>query len=210
MLSTFHQENYRQLCDELSTRDRHLLSIIEQHGYPPLWKRKPGFATLVHIILEQQVSLASARAALEKLKAKLGTITPKKLLALTDEELRACYFSRQKTVYVRALANAILSGEIDLKKLNTEPDEQIREKLKKIKGIGDWTVDIYLLMALSRTDIFPTGDLAMMNSLKKIKKLGAGVSREKILELSEGWSPYRSLATMLFWHIYLRERNCKL
>src|SRR5580704_9886638 len=143
MINTFYQDNFRQLCDELSKKDPHLLYIIKQHGYPPLWKRRPEYATLVHIILEQQVSLASAKAALTKLKQKLGRITAKKVLDLTDSELRACYFSRQKTVYVKALANAILTGEIDLKKLNKEPDEIIREKLKKIKGIGDWTVDIY-------------------------------------------------------------------
>jgi DNA-3-methyladenine glycosylase II len=210
MINVFYQDNFRQLCDELSKKDPHLLYIIEQHGYPPLWKRKPEFATLVHIILEQQVSLASAKAALTKLKEKLGRITAKKVIGLTDAELRACYFSRQKTVYVKALANAILSGEIDLKKLNKEPDGIIRDKLKRIKGIGDWTVDIYLLMALSRTDIFPMGDLALINSLRKIKKLTPAVSREEILKMAENWSPHRSLATMLFWHAYLRERNIKL
>jgi DNA-3-methyladenine glycosylase II len=210
MINTFYQDNFLELCDGLSKKDPHLLTIIEQHGYPPLWKRKPDFATLVHIILEQQVSLASARAALTKLKQKLGRITAKKVIELTDAELRACYFSRQKTIYVKALANAILSGELDLKTLNGEPDEIIREKLKKIKGIGDWTVDIYLLMALSRLDIFPTGDLALVNSMRKIKKLKPGVSREEILKIAEDWSPHRSLATMLFWHVYLRERNIKL
>jgi DNA-3-methyladenine glycosylase II len=209
-MNTFHQDNFQQLCDELSKRDLHFAEIIKQHGYPPLWSRNGNFETLIHIILEQQVSLASAKAALNKLKEKIGTITPKKVFALTDAELKACYFSRQKIIYAKHLAENILSKKIDLKKLNDKPDDIIREELKKIKGIGDWTVDVYLLMALHRTDIFPVGDLAMMNSLKKIKKLQAQTSREEILLMAESWRPYRSLAAMLFWHVYIIERKIKL
>jgi DNA-3-methyladenine glycosylase II len=209
-MKIFHQNNFEQLCDELSKQDSHFAQIIKQHGYPPLWSREGNFETLIHIILEQQVSLASAKAALNKLKEKIGTITPKKVFALTDAELKACYFSRQKIVYAKHLAEAILSKKIDLKKLNNESDEIIREQLKKIKGIGDWTVDVYLLMALHRTDIFPVGDLAMINSLKKIKKLPPKISREEILLMAENWRPYRSLASMLFWHVYIIERNIKL
>ncbi len=210
MHETFHAENFYGLCDKLSGQDAELLQIIRQHGYPPLWSRKPGFETLIHIILEQQVSLASAKASLNKLKEKIGYITPKKLLALTDAELRSCYFSRQKTVYARHLAQAILSRQIDLSKLNSLHSDIIRKELKTIKGIGDWTVDIYLLMALHRTDIFPVGDLAMVNSLKKVKQLPIHTSREEILQLAEKWRPYRSLATMLFWHIYIIERNIRV
>jgi DNA-3-methyladenine glycosylase II len=209
-VDTFHQDNFQQLCDRLSKRDPHFLSIIKQHGYPPLWSRKPNFGTLIHIILEQQVSLASAKAALNKLKEKIGVITPKKILALTDEEFKACYFSRQKTVYAKHLAQTIFSKQIDLKKLNNKHDDIIREELKKIKGIGDWTVDVYLLMALHRADIFPVGDLAMMNSLKKIKQLPAHISKEEILRMADKWRPYRSLAAMMFWHLYIKERNIKL
>ena len=210
MHETFHAENFYGLCDKLSGQDAELLQIIRQHGYPPLWSRKPGFETLIHIILEQQVSLASAKASLNKLKEKIGSITPKKLLALTDAELRSCYFSRQKTGYARHLAQAILSKQIDLSKLNSLHSDIIRKELKTIKGIGDWTVDIYLLMALHRTDIFPVGDLAMVNSLKKVKQLPIHTSREEILQLAEKWRPYRSLATMLFWHIYIIERNIRV
>jgi DNA-3-methyladenine glycosylase II len=172
-----------------------------------MWQRKPGFETLVHIILEQQVSLASARAALDKLKVKLGKVTPQKLLALTDAELRACYFSRQKTNYARALAEAIVNGNLRISQLKMAADEEVRATLKKIKGIGDWTVDIFLLMALQRCDIFPTGDLAMINSLKKIKALPATTTREEMIALAAAWEPYRSLATMILWHSYLMERS---
>src|SRR6266513_2734121 len=104
----FHKENFHSLCDQLAKKDKHLRFIIKKYGYPPMWTRTASFQTLIHIILEQQVSLASARAALNKLKEKLGTVTPKKLLELTDKELRACYFSRQKTGYAKCLAQAII------------------------------------------------------------------------------------------------------
>src|SRR6266536_1830665 len=109
MDSTFTKENFHSLCNKLTGADKHLRSIVKQYGYPPLWRKTASFQTLIHIILEQQVSLASARAALNKLKGRLGIITPKKLLSLSDEELKACYFSRQKMVYAKCLANAILS-----------------------------------------------------------------------------------------------------
>lgn len=206
----FNEDNFHSLCDQLSKKDKHLRSVIKQYGYPPLWKRSPSFETLIHIILEQQVSLASARAALNKLKEKLGIITPQKLLALGDEELRACYFSRQKAIYARCLANAILSKQLSLKKLSSLDDEEIRQQLKKIKGIGDWTVDVYLLFALQRTNIFPLGDLAMINAMKEVKQLSRETKQEELLKISEQWKPYRSIATILFWHYYIQKRGIKI
>jgi len=175
-----------------------------------MWSRPASFESLVHIILEQQVSLASAKAALEKLREKTGTITPEKLLLLSDAELRACYFSRQKTVYTRCLAEAIITKKLQLKKLAAASDDEVRNELKKIKGIGDWTVDVYLLFVLQRADVFPTGDLAMMNALKQIKHLPGHTTKESIIELAEAWRPHRSLATMLLWHHYIKTRNIKI
>jgi len=146
---------------------------------------------------------------LNKLKEKLGSITPKNLLSLSDEELRACYFSRQKTVYAKCLAEAIVSKQLNLKKLDSFEDAVIRQQLKTIKGIGDWTVDVYLLFVLQRTDVFPLGDLAMVNALKEIKQLSKETSREKLMSLSEPWKPYRSIATMLLWHYYIQKRGIK-
>ena len=206
----FHKANFSSLCDLLSKKDQHLKAIIKQYGYPPMWSRPANFPTLIHIILEQQVSLASAKAAFVKLKEKLGIITPEKLLLLTNEEMKACYFSRQKTTYARHLAEAIVSKQLNLKKLSLLPDERIREELKKIKGIGDWTVDIYLLFALQRTDIFPTGDLAMINAFKEIKKVEKQTSKEEIISLSESWKPHRSIATMLLWHYYIQKRGLRI
>jgi len=206
----FDRQNFHSNCDKLAKKDRHLFAIIRQYGYPPMWTRRGNFQTLIHIILEQQVSLASARAALNKLRERIGTITPKKLLALSDEDLKTCYFSRQKTVYARYLANAIVSKQIILKKFSDLDDAEIRRQLKTIKGIGDWTVDVYLLFALQRTDLFPLGDLAMVNALKEVKQLSKETKQEELLKLAERWRPYRSIATMLLWHYYIQKRGIKL
>ena len=209
MDSTFTKENFHSLCNKLTGEDKHLRSIVKQYGYPPLWTKTASFQTLIHIILEQQVSLASARAALNKLKERLGMVTPKKLLELTDRELRACYFSRQKTVYAKCLARAIISRQITLKNLSALDDAEIRQQLKTIKGIGDWTVDVYLLFALQRTDVFPLGDLAMVSALKEIKQLPKETRKEELLKLSEPWRPYRSIASMMLWHYYIQKRRMK-
>ena len=210
MINVFTKENFHQLCDGLAKKDKHLKNIIAQYGYPPMWQRKPNFETLIHIILEQQVSLASAKAALNKLKEKIGNITPKKLLELTDEELKACYFSRQKTIYAKHLAASIVNGELSIKKIVSASNDEIRSELTKIKGIGNWTVDIFLLMGLQRSDIFPIGDLAVINSLKKHKELPNNISREEILLLTERWKPHQSVAAMILWHAYIKERNIRI
>ena len=129
-------------------------------------------------------------------------------LALGDEELRSCYFSRQKIIYVRELANAILSKQINLKRFETEEDETVRKELKAIKGIGDWTVDIYMIHALKRSDVLPLGDLALVNAVRMIK--GKPLTKEEVLKLSNRWKPYRSIATMMFWHYYIKKKNIKL
>ncbi|HLY72157.1 MAG TPA: hypothetical protein VKR53_20630 [Puia sp.] len=209
MITTFNEKNFHELCDRLGKKDKHLKEIIKEHGYPPMWRRKANFETLIHIILEQQVSLASAKAALKKLKERLGTISPKNILTLTDGEMKACYFSRQKIIYARHLATSIVKGDLSIRKLRSLHDDEIRHKLKKIKGIGDWTVDVFLLMALQRSNIFPTGDLAMINSLKKTKQLPPNTTKDEIILLAESWKPHRSLATMILWHRYLEDRKMK-
>ncbi|WP_406827255.1 DNA-3-methyladenine glycosylase family protein [Pedobacter sp. KACC 23697] len=209
MFETFDQTNYHQLCDLLGSRDADLQAILDQYGYPPFWSRPNTFESLVHIILEQQVSLASALATLNKLKEKIKEVTPGRLLLLTDQELRDCYFSRQKTVYVRHLAENIVSGALSLSEMDKMDDPTIRYQLKSIKGIGDWTVDIYLIFMLHHQDIFPIGDLAAVNSLKKIKGLEKGVSKEEILAVAGQFKPYCTIATMLLWHAYLAERKKK-
>ena len=209
-ITVFSKENFYRYCNILSRRDPDLGMIIRQHGHPPMWTRPGTFQTLILTILEQQVSLASAYAAFKKLKQKIGFVTPVKILALTDEELRACYFSRQKTVYARCLAGAIQSGQLHLKKLRNKEEEEIRHELKKIKGIGDWTVDVYLMHALQRTDLFPLGDIALVNSLKEVKRLPHHSTKEEMLLVAEPWRPYRTIASMILWHAYIQKRGIKL
>ena len=206
----YHESNFKTICDELGRRDEHLASVINVYGYPPMWVRPANFSTLVLIILEQQLSLASAYAAFKKLKEKAGNITASRISRLTDEELKYCYLSRQKIMYVRGLAQSVLSKELRLKTLHTMEDESVREQLKKLKGIGDWTADIYLIHALNRTDIFPIGDLALVKSLKELKQLPAHTDQRELLELAELWRPYRTIATMMLWHRYIKQRKMKV
>ena len=175
-----------------------------------MWTRPASFQSLILFILEQQVSLASAYAAFRKLKEKIGFVTPAKILALSDQELRACYFSRQKIVYARELATAVMKKKLILKKLREGHEDEVRFELKKIKGIGDWTVDVYLMHSLQRTDLFPLGDIALVNSLKEVKGLPKDTSREKMLKIAEAWRPYRTIASMILWHAYIKKRNIKL
>jgi DNA-3-methyladenine glycosylase II len=208
-MERFDKSNYTHLCDVVASKDKDLKKVVQEYGYPPYWVRPNTFETLVLTILEQQVSLASAYAAYKKLKEKIRNITPKNVLQLTDEELRSCYFSRQKIVYVRGLAEAIINKQINLKKFEDQPDAIVRTELKKLKGIGDWTVDIYLIHALRHTDVFPVGDLALMNAIKMLKGLEI-LTKEEALAMSKKWQPHRSFATFIFWHYYIKKKNIKL
>jgi len=210
MIRRFNKDDFKKICDQLSRKDKDLKKIIKLHGHPPMWTRPATFQTLILIILEQQVSLASAYAAFKKLKQKIGYITPSKVLAMTDAALRTCYFSRQKIVYARELANAVQSGQLNLKKLSSVNDDEIRIELKKIKGIGDWSVDVYMMHALQRTDLFPLGDIALVNSLKETKQLHPQISKEEMLVIAEPWRPYRTIASMILWHAYIRKRGIVL
>lgn len=207
-MQKFTRETFHSLCDSLAAKEPLLEGILAAYSYPPFWTRPNSFETLVLTILEQQVSLASAYAAYKKLKEKVELITPEAVLHLTDEELRSCYFSRQKMVYVRELANAILSGRINLRSMEKKEEDVVRKELKALKGIGDWTVDIYLLHALQRTDVFPIGDLALVNAFQML--LTEKQSKEELLQHAEAWRPYRSIATMMLWHYYIRKKNIRL
>jgi DNA-3-methyladenine glycosylase II len=188
---------------ELIARDPDLAAVHQRLGLPPLWAREPGFATLVHIILEQQVSLASARAAFDKLCAAVDPLTPAGLLTLDDESLRRIGFSRQKSAYARHLANAMVAGRFDVDALATLPDEQVRARLLALKGIGPWSAEIYLLMALCRADAWPAGDLALAVAAQTIKGLAQRPDATRLTELAEAWQPWRAVAARLLWHHYL-------
>ncbi len=191
----------------LARRDADLAAIAARFGPPPLWERATGFATLIHIILEQQVSLASARAALVKLQAALGAVEPHSLLTLSDDELRAIGFSRQKTRYARLLAAAVRDGQLDFAQLATLDDDGVRAALTQLKGIGVWTADCYLLMALRRPDVWPHGDLALAVAWQQLKQLSARPSYAELGVLAERWRPWRAVAARLLWHHYLSKKK---
>lgn len=191
-------------ANELSDRDPAFRRILERHGPPPFWARSEGFPTLLHIILEQQVSLASARAAFEKLGDALGgDVSPAAFLGQDDETLRRFGFSRQKTAYGRHLAQAIESGVLDVEGLSRLDDEEVRRRLIALPGIGPWTADIYLLMALRRPDVWPRGDLALAVAMQRAWGLPARPSHEAQQERSAVWAPWRAVAARLLWHQYL-------
>ena len=192
---------------ELMKRDRDLAEIIDTFGHPPSWNREPGFATLIRIILEQQVSYASAKAAFKRLNAAVENLSPESFMTLDDGELKAVGFSRQKTRYGRELARSIIDRQLDLEKLSELDDRTIKQELTKIKGIGDWTVDIYLMMALQRLDVFPAKDLAVAIAVKEIKNLPQRPKAAELEAIAESWKPYRAIATKILWHYYLNRKS---
>lgn len=168
-----------------------------------MWDRKPGFATLIQIILEQQVSLASARAAFDRLCLAVSPLTPSGLLALDDRTMKAIGFSRQKTGYARRLSMEILEGSLKLDEFERLDEEKLRSALLRIDGVGPWTADIYLLTAMLRPDVWPSGDLALATALQKLKGLGSRPDAAATYELAEPWRPWRAVAARVLWHFYL-------
>jgi len=192
---------------ELVGRDADLAGIVDRFGPPPLWDRVPGFQTLLHIILEQQVSLASARAAFDRLRAAADPLTPSRFLELSDAELLAIGFSRQKARYGRALATAVDSGALDLGSMDRLGDDDVHRALQAVPGIGQWTSTIYLLMVLGRPDVWPVGDIALAQSVGEVKGLGRRPGASEMAALGDAWRPWRSVAARLFWHDYLGRRR---
>lgn len=207
MPQQFTQANYHSICDELAATDADFANVVKVYGYPPFWSRPNTYESLVHIILEQQVSLASALSALNKLRERVREITPARILLLTDAEMRECYCSRQKTAYIRYLTEAIISGQINLEAFENMEDEDIRRQLTALKGIGNWTVDVYVMFALHHTDVLPIGDLAIVNAIKSLKGLPKETTKEELIIIAEQWKPYRTVASMLLWHYYLASRK---
>lgn len=187
----------------LAERDAELARVASEFGPPSMWGREPGFASLVRIMLGQQVSLASADATYERLLAAASPLTPAALLALSDETLRRAGFSRQKTVYARHLASLVESGELDFDALKEMTDDEVRAQLLKVKGVGPWTAEIYMLMAMRRPDAWPSGDLALQIAAQELKGLPARPSPAELDALAESWRPLRAVAARLLWSHYL-------
>jgi DNA-3-methyladenine glycosylase II len=192
---------------ELAAADADLAGIVARYGPPPLWDREPGFPTLIHLIVEQQVSLASAQATFDRLRAAADPLTPARFLELDDAELLAIGFSRQKARHGRALAEAIDSGSLDLGALEALDDDAVHRALQAVPGIGPWTSTIYLLMVLGRPDVWPVGDIALAASVGDVKGLGRRPDAAQMAEIGQAWRPWRSVAARLFWHDYLGRRG---
>ena len=205
---TLTESELRRGARILAGRDPDLARIRHEYGDPPLWARTPGFPTLIHIILEQQVSLASAQAAFDRLKAACrGRITPRRTLAFTDAQMKDIGFSRQKAGYARELSRAILNRRFNPAALETMHDEAVRESLVALKGIGPWTADVYLLMVLLRPDVWPHGDLALATAVQKAKGLSIRPTYDELAEMAERWKPWRAVAARMFWHYYLSQKG---
>lgn len=180
--------------------------LYQKYGIPFIPIREEGFETLCKLILEQQVSLASAKACYEKLKLYLTVISPENILKVTSEELRNNGVSRQKAIYLKALSEAVVKEEINLNSFSKKSEPEIRSELIQIKGIGNWTIDIYLMFSLQHPDILPLGDVAIVNSIKELFNCS---NREEVIKLSISWKPYRSMAAFFLWHHYLESRKRK-
>jgi len=191
----------------LIKKDRTIADIYRKHQSPPNWTRPQGFVTLSKIILEQQISLASANAHFLKLSTYVKDFTPSAIVKLSDDEMRNCQISRQKSTYLRSLSSAIIDNSLDLEKISVKSEEEIRKELTNIKGIGNWTVDVYLMFCMQAKDILPIGDIALFNT---IKDLTPAKTKEEMISFAERWRPLRSLATYFLWHHYLEKRKKKV
>lgn len=196
------KSSIRKHVETLAAREPAFARVIEKHGMPEPRVSEPGAQTLLRTIVGQQVSVAAARSMWSKLEAAFGAPPDLALLlAATDEQLRAAGMSRQKAGYIRSLAELVISRELDLRNLPADDEEAIA-LLTRIKGIGRWSAEIYLLFAEGRADVFPAGDLAVMVELGRLMGLADKPSEKQLRELGERWRPYRGAAAVLAWHSY--------
>lgn len=184
-----------------------LRAQVERFGLPALWERDPGFATLIRIVLEQQVATAAAEALQRRLHAAIGTISPEAILGLGEAALRALGVTRQKAGYCVGIAERVLDGRLDLDALHRADDDAARGMLVALRGIGPWTADVYLLMALGRPDVFPAGDLAVQIALGRLRGLPQRPGAEESRALTRGWAPYRAVGARLLWQAYVHRRE---
>ena len=188
----------------LTQKDEVLKGIISEYGLPIIQKREEGFASMCHIILEQQVSIASAKAAYEKLVNLVGKVDPFTIHNATDEDLRSCGISRQKTIYLKDVAQRVIRKELSFSSLPMKTEQQIRNELIQIKGVGNWSIDVYLMFCMQSQDIIPLGDIAIKNTLMELYNCQ---SEEEMLAISSNWKPFRTFASFIIWHYYLKKRG---
>lgn len=205
MVDRLTNESLAAAAKILAKRDPHLASIYKSLGVPPMWGRRPGFETLLHIVLEQQVSLVSARAMFVRLRSNIEPFDAASFIARGEPFLRSLGVTRQKSHYCVQVAQAFTNG--DLNRLSRMRDDEAHATLMRIKGVGPWTANIYLLMALKRPDIWPDGDIALASALGKLRKMKARPSFVELAHVAETWRPYRSVAARMLWQYYLAEQN---
>ena len=191
---------------DLADRDKRLAEIFNKHGVPPLWKRTAGFPTLVHIILEQQVSLRSGKAMFDRLSGAIKPFAPELFIRQGEMYLRSLGVTRQKSAYLVHLSSLLVEGELNFARLSRMTDEEARQSLMKVKGIGTWSADVQLLMAMRRADIWPAGDLALAVAVQEIFKLPARPTPDKLERLAERWRPFRAVAARMLWQFYLAKK----
>jgi DNA-3-methyladenine glycosylase II len=201
------RKTFREAVLHLSGADPDLARVVSRFGHPPLRRREPGFPTLVLIILEQQVSLASARATFARLKESCNPLTPRRFLTFAEPKLKAIGFSRQKSLYCRELSKTIIKGHLDLPNLKKLDDSEAKARLLEMKGVGTWTADIYLMTAMLRPDIWPSGDLALAAATQEVKGLTSRPRPEELEEIAKPWRPWRTVAARILWHHYLSKRK---
>ena len=194
-------------AQQLARRDPHLSAILKTHGDPPLWRRPATFATLVRIILEQQVSLKSADAMYRKLKRSVVPFMPQRFLALGQDHLRTLGVTRQKTAYLINLSTVIVDGSLNLRRLTRMTDAEVKHALMQIKGLGSWSADVYLLMAMCRADIWPAGDLALAVAVQELNQLKQRPTFLELEQIAEKWRPHRAVAARMLWQYYLARRS---
>lgn len=205
--TTLTADSLKYGAQQLAAMDTDLGHIVTRLGTPPLWAREPGFASLVHIILEQQVSMKAAQTVFERLCVHLGEMSPQRMVAAGEEALKTFGLTRQKARYCVGLAERIQTGKLNLEKLNTLSDNEGRNALLAVPGLGPWSVDVYYLMALRRPDVWPLGDLALAAAMQEIKQLDSPATRLQQIDIASAWSPWRAVAARLLWMHYLDARE---
>lgn len=198
----------KEAFDYLQQKDTIFRQIVKEYGLPEIIPSRPeGFETLVLLILEQQVSIDAAKATFLKMRTAVGKIEPQNLVRISEEEFRTYGVSRQKAKYINHLAEAVLQNKIDLTQLAVKSSDEVRKELIQLKGIGNWTIDVYLMFSLQKQDILPIGDIAIVNTIKELLKIE---DKQEMMVYAQQWSPYRTYASFLLWHYYLQKRGRKI
>lgn len=191
----------------LGERDPMLRDLALEFGKPPLWQRSQNFETLVHIVLEQKVSLASALAVMQRVRLLCPDMSARQFLSVADTALRTAGISERKISYCNSMAESLLQGDLDLRKLRRLPDEAVLDSLMKVRGIGPWTAGVYLLMAMRRPDAWASGDRALVVSMAESARWESIPEYAQFDEYAKRWQPHRGTAARMLWHSYLQRRQ---